>query len=155
MPPVNPGPVPIIAGNTRTAQIAVQENAHKEHLREFKEYIKVSKAVVQLTVNAFDEKYLRHLCNRLTGYSNVIVLEIFRHLYRTYGNISELDLIINQEKIKIQWNQDKPIETFFQQIEESVEFAQHSNVPFTNEQVLTIAFVVMAQAKIFKEACKE
>ena len=97
---MNPGPVPIIAGNTRTVQIAVQENAHKENLREFKEYVKVSKAVLQLTVNAFEEKYLRYLYNRLTGYSNVTVLEIFRHLYRTYGNISELDLINNQEKMK-------------------------------------------------------
>ena len=29
MPPVNPGSVPIIAGNTRAAQVAAQRNAHK------------------------------------------------------------------------------------------------------------------------------
>ena len=100
MPPTNPGPVPIIAGNTRIAQVAAQENAHKEHLREYKEYVKVSKAVLQLTTKAFEEKYLKHLCHRLIGYNNVTVRQVFRHLYNTYGNISELDLVENEEKMK-------------------------------------------------------
>ena len=46
MAPTNPGPVPIIAGTTRSAAIAAQENAHKEHLREYKEYKAVSKAIL-------------------------------------------------------------------------------------------------------------
>ena len=57
--------------------------------------------------------------------------------------------------MKTQWNQEEPIEVFFNQIEEAVEYAQNGNAPFTNAQVINTAFVVMAQAKIFKEACKE
>ena len=41
MPLTNPGPVPIIAGNARSAQVAAQENGHKEDLREHKEHVKV------------------------------------------------------------------------------------------------------------------
>ena len=57
--------------------------------------------------------------------------------------------------MKKPWNQSEPIETIFHQIEEAVEFAQHGNSPFTNNQVLNIAYYIMAQANIFKEACKE
>ena len=57
--------------------------------------------------------------------------------------------------MKTPWNQEEPIEVFFNQIEESVECAQNGNAPFTNAQVINTAFAVMAQAKIFKEACKE
>ena len=46
MPPTNLGLVPIIAGTTCTAQVAAQENVHKEYLREYKEYIKVGKAIL-------------------------------------------------------------------------------------------------------------
>jgi len=155
MPPANPGPVPVIAGNTRSAQVAVQENAHKERLREYKEYKAVGKALLQLTTNAFEEKYLRHLKNKYTGFNNVTVLQVFQHLYNTYGNITELELIENEEKMKTPWNQSEPLETVFHQIEEAVEFAQHGNSPFTNNQVLNIAYYIMAQANIFKEACKE
>lgn len=53
MAPINPGPVPIIAGTTRSAAIAAQANAHKEHLREHKEHKVVSKAILKLTKNTF------------------------------------------------------------------------------------------------------
>ena len=62
--------------------------------------MKVSKAMLQLTTNAFEEKYLKHLCHRLTGYSNVTALQVFQHLCRTYGKISELDLLENDEQMK-------------------------------------------------------
>ena len=54
----NLGPAPIIAGNTRTAQVATQENADKEYLREHKEHAKVLKATSRLTTSTFEDKYL-------------------------------------------------------------------------------------------------
>ena len=38
----NLGPAPIIAGNTRTAQVAAQENADKEYLREHKQHVYIT-----------------------------------------------------------------------------------------------------------------
>ena len=61
MAPTNPGLVPIIAGITCTVAIAVQENTHKEHLREYKKFKAISKAILQLTTDAFEAKYIRHL----------------------------------------------------------------------------------------------
>ena len=58
MAPTNPGPVPIIARATRTVAVAAQENSHKEYLYEYKEYKVVNKAILQLTTNAFEPKYL-------------------------------------------------------------------------------------------------
>ena len=46
MAPTNLGPVLIIVGNIRSAMVAVQENAYKEHLREYKEYKAVCKAIL-------------------------------------------------------------------------------------------------------------
>ena len=80
---------------------------------------------------------------------------MFQHLFRTCGNITELEIIENEQKLKTPWNQDEPIETVFHQIEECVEFAQHGNTPFSNAQVLNVAYCIMAQAKVFKGTCKE
>ena len=151
----NPGPVPIIAGTTRSAAIAAQENAHKEYLREYKEHKAVSKAILKLTTNAFEPKYLSHLHNQCTGCNNVTVLQVCQHLFKTYGNITELELMENEQKLKTPWNQEEPIETVFHQIEECMEFAQHGNAPFTNTQVINTAYYIMAQAKVFKDTCKD
>ena len=96
----NPGPVPIIAGVTRTATIAAQENAHKEYSRECKEFKAVSKAILQLATSAFEPKYLRHLYNSHTGHNNTTPLQVFQHLFRTHDNITELELIENEQKMK-------------------------------------------------------
>ena len=154
MAPTNLGPVPIVAETTRTAQVAAQENAHREHLREYKECIKVSKALLQLTTSAFEPKHIRHLHNQYVGYNNTTVLQVFQHLFRTYGNIAEIELMENEQKLKTPWNQEDPIETVFHQVEECIEFAQHGNAPFSNAQVLNAAYYIMAQAKVFKDACK-
>ena len=74
MAPTNPGLVPIIAGNTHSAEVAVQENAHKEYLHECKEYKAVCEVILQLTTNVFESKYLRYLCNQHTACNNTIVL---------------------------------------------------------------------------------
>ena len=63
IPPTNPGLVPVIVGNTRIAQVVAQENAHEEHLREYKECVKVDKAILQLRIGAFESKCLCHLHN--------------------------------------------------------------------------------------------
>ena len=73
----------------------------------------VSKVILQLTTNVFEEKHLQHLSNRLTGCSSATALQVFQHLYRTYDNISELYLLRDQEKIKTQWNQEESIKIFF------------------------------------------
>ena len=57
--------------------------------------------------------------------------------------------------MKTLWNQDDAIETVFYQIKECIEFAQHSGTPFINTQVLNAVFYIIAQAKIFKDTCKE
>ena len=57
--------------------------------------------------------------------------------------------------MKTQWNQNEPIEIFFHQNEEVVEQVQHGDAPFTNAQVLNTVFIIMAQAKTFKDTCKE
>ena len=57
--------------------------------------------------------------------------------------------------MKTVWNQEEPIENMFFQIEEGVEYAKHGNAPITKNQVLNIAYVKMAQAQIFKEACRD
>jgi len=155
MPTTNLRPVSIIAGTTRIAQVAAQENAHKEYLREYKEYTKVGKAILQLTTNAFESKYLRHLHNQYTGYNNTTVLQVFQHLFCIYGNITKIELIENEQKLKTPWNQEELIETVFHQVEECVEFAQYGNAPFSNAQVLNAAYYIIAQAKIFKDTCKD
>ena len=82
---------------------------------------------------------------------NFSIHQIFEHLCATHGNMTELDLHKNEEKMRQPWNQEQPIETAFQQLEEVIHYEERGNLPFANNQILSEACVIMAQAKVFQE----
>ena len=114
MPPTNLGPAPITEGIMPPMEIAMQQNAHKEHVRRCNEHKVVNKEVKQLETGAFEEKYLRHLKSSYAGFINMSIHQIFEHLHATYGNITNLDLKQNEERMRQHWNQENSIETTFQ-----------------------------------------
>ena len=48
-----------------------------------------------------------------------------------------------------------PIENIFYQIKTGVEYSENENFPFTNNKVLIIAYVIMAEARVCKDVRKE
>ena len=96
MPPTNLGTVHIITGNTYLAQVAAQENTHKEYLKEHKECVKVGKVILQQTTSVFKPKCICHLHNQCARYNNTTVLQVFQHLFSTHGNVTEIELIVNE-----------------------------------------------------------
>ena len=86
---------------------------------------------------------------------NVSILQIFEYLHATCGNLTDLDLQQNEEKMRQPWNQKQPIENKIYQLEGAIDYAEHVNSPFTKNQTLSVACVVMDQAKVFKEPRRE
>ena len=58
---------------------------------------------------------------------NTSTHQIFQHLHDIFGHTIDLDLQTNEERMKHPRNQEEPIETVFQKLEESIEYAQNGN----------------------------
>ena len=102
-----------------------------------------------------DDVYFRSLRGNLYGYASVTVLDLITHLYATYGNITPHELEENDKRIRQPYDVTQPFETFTAQIEDSVEYANAGNTPFTAEQVLAIAYNVLFATGAFRDECKE
>ena len=76
------------------------------------------------------------------------------HLYVNYGTITAVDLIENKQRMDLPFNQSGAIETYFDQIEDAVEFAEAGASPFTMVQIITKAFIQMFSTGLFKDECK-
>ena len=81
-------------------------------------------------------------------------LEILTQLYTTYGKIKPSDLDTNHDRMKLAYDVNLPIETFFDQIEDAIEFTSAGNAPFTPVQVLNTAYNVIASTGMFQDDCK-
>lgn len=57
--------------------------------------------------------------------------------------------------MKAPWNPTQPFEVLINQIEEAVDTAQEANQPFSPEQVLNIAYILVHATGVPGEACRE
>ena len=76
------------------------------------------------------------------------------HLYVNYGTITAVDLIENERRMDTPFGQSGAIETYFDQIEDAVEFAEAGASPFTMIQITTKAFIQIFTTGLFKDECK-
>ena len=154
IPPVNPGPDPVIPAGSTGPQIADIRHQFTTATKLFKQYDATDKALKQLLLGAVDDMFVRSLRNRHIGYANVTTLQILTHLYTTYAQIKPSDLDANHDRMKAPYDCNLPIETFFDQIEDAVEFASAGNAPFTPIQVVNTAFNTIASTGMFQDDCK-
>ena len=73
------------------------------------------------------------------------------HLYNSYGFITALEIMQNEKQTDKPYNPSEAMETYFDQIEDTVKFAEAGNSPFTNTQIVTKAFIQMFATGLYKD----
>jgi hypothetical protein len=154
VPPVNPGPSPIVPDGSTGPQIADIRYEFTTATTVFKQYDLADKALKQLLLGAVDDMFVRSLQTKYIGYLNVTTLQILDHLYNEYARISAADLQSNDVSFKSAYDPNLPIESLFDQIENAVEFAAAGNTPYSPEQVVATAYQLIYATGMFLDDCK-
>ena len=81
----------------------------------------------------------------------VTCLRLLKHLYDTYGNITDNDWDTNILRMKAPYNFSEMIEILFNQITKGVEYTYAAGTPYTNEQILKIEHNLVARTKSLKD----
>ena len=76
------------------------------------------------------------------------------HIYVNYRTITAVDLIENERRMNTPFDQSGAIETYFDQIEDAVEFAEAGASPFTMVHITTKALIQNFTTGLFKDECK-
>ena len=124
---------------------------HKEELRIFRQVENSDLALKSQLIDVFDETYFRGLRNRHTGFAGVSYFQMISRLYVNYGTITAVDLIENERRMDIPFDQFGAIKTYF---DDAVEFAEAVASPITMVQITTKAFIQMFATGLFKDECK-
>ena len=98
--------------------------------------------------------FISAISNRHIGYANITTLQILTHLYNIYTIIRDLDLTDNKERIEAAYDINMLIETLFEKIEDTVEYTAQAHTPFTNAQVVSIAYMLVHKTGMFTNECK-
>jgi hypothetical protein len=153
--PADPGVHPVHPTGATGAQIAQITRQHNADTKTWTECLNTDTALKNQIIATFEEKYLRSLHNKYTGYANTTAMEMLEQLYQKYGKISAADLFANEEKLHLPYNPAEPIETLFDRFENAMEYAEAAKHPFSQEIILSKAFLLMQKTGQFQHACRE
>ena len=148
-------PLQTWGGLNSDSELAEGIRAHKEALRQWKEYLTVDAALKKQLIGTFDPIYLQSKKHRLTGFATQTTKSLLQHLLQTYGTISPADLVANDTKFKSAFNDTEPIETLFAQIEDAAHFAAVAGSPYSASQIINNAIAIIQAMGSYKDSCQE
>jgi hypothetical protein len=152
--PDNPGTSPAFPDDATGPQIANIRQVFKEDFVAFKKYMDVCSAISSIIIEVIDPVYLAALRLPYVGIGTRTPLQLLAHLYTNYANITAADLEQNGLAMNQPCDVNQPIEIFYKQIEDAMEFADAGQTPYSPAQVLSIAYQSIFRTGIFADDCK-
>jgi hypothetical protein len=87
-------------------------------------YTSVQQALKKQIISVFETMYLDILNDNTVGYTNTTARDMMDHLFKTYGNITVIDLEINFENMRRAWDPQQPVESLFKQIQDCADYSE-------------------------------
>jgi hypothetical protein len=98
--------------------------------------------------------YLDILDDTMVGYAIISARYMSDHLFKTYGNITSVDLEINFEHMRRAWDPQQPVETLFKQIQDRADYSEAGGVPIGPSQQINVGYAKIFATGRFMSACR-
>jgi uncharacterized protein (DUF433 family) len=107
------------------------------------------------TIDAIKDTYLCELRNKYTGYLGATALDLIDRLLDRYGKITPADITACKQQINEPIDASQPIDVYFQQINDCIQYADDGKVAFTTDQILQTTYHAISTSGFYNNACKE
>jgi hypothetical protein len=144
-----------IVNSTDAATRAAQLRQFNYDSYYWREHYNVQQALRNLLIKAVDDVYLAPLKNEFMGYTNVSVNTMLAHLFDEYGVIGSNEIYFNEKRFNEPWDGNAPFETIIGRIDKCVDFAIAAKIPYSAEQILFQAELLVLRTGMFNDNMKE
>jgi hypothetical protein len=98
--------------------------------------------------------YLDILNGNMVGYANISARDMLDHLFKTYGNITAVDLEINFEHMRRAWDPQQPVESLFKQIQDCADYSEAGGVLIGHPQQINVGYANIFATGHFMSTCR-
>jgi hypothetical protein len=135
------------------AQIEEAKDVWRKHKLTFELCQATEKALIAQIVDSIDSIYLRALLNRVTGQYSNSIRAVLAHLFTTHGKITPQQVKATEMAVYYSMNYSiiLPVDTVFNSIDDLADLAGHANSPLTPQQMIDLAFVILAKEPILQQ----
>jgi hypothetical protein len=113
----------------------------------------VQQALKKQIISVFEPMYLDILNENMVGYANISARDMVDHFFRTYGNITTVDLKISFEHMRRAWDPQQPIKSLFKQIQDCADYSEAGGVLIGHPQQINIGYAKVFATGHFISAC--
>jgi hypothetical protein len=89
----------------------------------------------------------------MVGYANISARDMLDHLFKTYGNITAVDLEINFEHMRRAWGPQQPVEYLFNQIQDCADYSEAGCILIGHPQQINVGYAKIFATGHFMIAC--
>jgi hypothetical protein len=136
------------------AVIAKLTRLHREATQVYGTYHNVDQAMKKLILEAFDGAYLNALSDEVVCYAKCTPLELLTHLLTFYTMIAPTELTQNYDCLNAPYDPNQPIDTLFQQIQDTRAFAVAGGQPYGAAMIVNVAYTLMFNTGLYPDACR-
>ena len=80
-----------------------------------------------------------------------MTIALINHLYKNYACVSATDMTANNNQLRLIYNPENPLESLIKQLNKCAGFAVAEIKPFTETQIVQIAYVLVVEIGIYQE----
>jgi hypothetical protein len=150
--PQAPGRAPANTDGT-AAQISAAHHIWEEDVQTYRTCTSVQQELKKKIISVFEPMYLGISNDNMVGYANISARDMFDHLFKTYGNITAVDLEINFERMRRAWDPQQPVESLFKQIQDCADYSEAGGFLIGHPQQITVGYAQIFATGHFMSAC--
>jgi hypothetical protein len=151
--PESPGRDPSNTDGT-AAQISAAHHVWEEGVQTYQTFTSLQHALKKQIISVFEPMYLVILNDNMVGYANISARDMLDHLFRSYGNITVVDLEINFENMRRTWDPQQPVESLFKQIQYCADYSEGGGVIIGDPQQINVGFAKIFATGHLMSACR-
>jgi hypothetical protein len=114
----------------------------------------VQQALKKKIISVFEPMYLDILNDSMVGYANILARDMLDHLFKTYGNITAVDLEINFENMCRAWDPQQPVESLLKQIQDCADYSEAGGVIMGHPQQINVGYANIFATGHSMSACR-
>ena len=153
--PPDPGDQAAYPAGTDELQRAQLDQTYSQRKIARITYENMDQALLSLIVPAIDPIYTSGIITGAALYQQRTVLDVLAYLYNTYGRITTIDLMRNEQEMGKPYDPSQPIMILFAQITDGAEYAQAGSNPFSVPQLVRKGEALIALSKAYPEKLRE
>jgi hypothetical protein len=126
----------------------------EEDVQTYRTCTSVQQALKKQIISLFEQMYFDLLNENMVGYANISAIDMLDHLFKTYGNITAVNLKINFEHMRQAWDPQHPVESLFNQIKDCAYYSESGVVIIGHPQQINVGYAKIFATGHFMSACR-